>query len=309
MRRHAVPTLTAFVVALSGCGGSDDAVDRGADAPAASTPAATTATPAATTSTPAATARKWTSGYPRSIAVLGHSGATGENSDPDRPHVEIPQNSWATGTNPKVHSVYLRLLERNPAIAKHNFNFAEGGATIDQVSAQADRLLATDARADLILIQVADNDMTCPLDPDALSEFRDKLATMLQKIGREAPDSAQFIVSQFGSPSTFLKTFTRDELASQGGTGPCATTAPNGKIRPQELVRLEKIIHAYEAALRDACDEVRQCTYDGGAFGEIVDRRGDFSSDFSHFSIQGHAKAAAVAWAALRRAGVVPRRG
>ena len=52
---------------------------------------------------------------------------------------------------------------------------------------------------------------------------------------------------------------------------------------------------------------LRQCTYDDGAFGHIVDRREYVTDDVNHFSIQGHAKAAAVAWAAMRRAHVLPR--
>ena len=64
---------------------------------------------------------------------------------------------------------------------------------------------------------------------------------------------------------------------------------------------------SYEAALKAACIKVRECTYDGGAFGRIVDRREYLSSDLNHLSITGHAKAAAVAWAAMRRAGVIPR--
>src|SRR4051812_5374581 len=60
--------------------------------------------------------------YPSSIAVLGHSGATGENSDPGRPGVEVRANSWATGTNPAVKSVYLRILAQHAGIKGHNVN-------------------------------------------------------------------------------------------------------------------------------------------------------------------------------------------
>lgn len=74
------------------------------------------------------------------------------------------------------------------------------------------------------------------------------------------------------------------------------------------MVQLEKAIHAYEGALETACEKVRQCTYDGGAFGRIVERRSYVTSDLNHLSIAGHAKAAAVAWAAMRRAHVLPRK-
>jgi hypothetical protein len=67
--------------------------------------------------------------YPDSMAILGHSGATGEDSDPAKPHVEVRANSWATGTNPAVNSVYQRILAHNPKIAGHNANLARAGAT------------------------------------------------------------------------------------------------------------------------------------------------------------------------------------
>jgi hypothetical protein len=254
-------------------------------------------------------AHKWTRGYPNSIAVLGHSQSTGENSDPDQPGVEVRENSWATGTNPKVNSLYLRILEHNPAVKGHDTSYSEGGASIFEVSAQADRLIEDELAADLIVIQVMDNDMTCPVERAALSDFRTQLTATLTKLGQGAPDSSQFVVSQFGSVPTGLKTLSRDERASQGGTGPCDPATPTGTVMPRKVARLENAVHSYERALEAACKKVRQCTYDSGAFGRIVDRREYVSSDLNHLSIKGHAKAAAVAWAAMRQAHVLPRTG
>ena len=45
---------------------------------------------------------------------------------------------------------------------------------------------------------------------------------------------------------------------------------------------------------RAVSDSANAC-HDGGAFGRIVERRGYLSSDLSHLSVTGHAKAAAVA--------------
>lgn len=43
-------------------------------------------------------------GYPDSIAALGHSAVTGEGTQPGG--MEVKANSWATGTNQEVRSVY-----------------------------------------------------------------------------------------------------------------------------------------------------------------------------------------------------------
>ena len=212
-------------VVLGGCGGSDaeptGGTDAAADTPAASTP---TATPASR--------RGWTGGYPDSITVLGHSGSTGENSDPDRPGIEVRENSWVTGTNPEVDSLYLRVLEHNPAIEGHNMPYSQGGATVDQLATQAFTLLDTDRRPDLIVIQIMDNDLTCPLDASALSHFESSLTATLKKLAGAAPRSSQFVVSQFGSVPTYARSLSRDERAAQGGTGPCAfMTRPAGSRR------------------------------------------------------------------------------
>ena len=53
-------------------------------------------------------------------------------------------------------------------------------------------LLANDPVPELILIQVMDNDMTCPVERTALRGFRTKLTGVLRKIEREAPASAAY---------------------------------------------------------------------------------------------------------------------
>lgn len=298
MSLRRLPAIAALtLVALAGCEGPGSEPTGRTDA--------ATATPTQTAAP--GPERKWTRGYPNSIAVLGHSGATGENSDPDQAGVEVRENSWATGTNPEVNSVYLRILERNPAIEGQNVNYAEAGATIDQVAAQADRLLGNDPDTDLILIQVMDNDLTCPLDTTALDDFRARVIAMLQNLDRSAPNSSLFVVSQFGSVPTYARSLTRDERASQGGTGPCDFMTPTGDIARKKVRRLERAIHAYEGALEAACEQAQRCSYDSGAFAGIVDRREYLSDDLNHLSIEGHAKAAAVTWNAMHRAGELPR--
>ena len=60
--------------------------------------------------------------YPNAIAVLGHSGATGYDSQ--AAGVDARENSRATGDNPAVDSIYLRLLALNPAVRGHNITGA-----------------------------------------------------------------------------------------------------------------------------------------------------------------------------------------
>lgn len=251
-------------------------------------------------------------GYPNSIAVLGHSGATGENSDPARPGQEVRANSWVTGTNPKVDSLYLRIRARHPAISGHAFNLAQGGATVTRLVQQAHRAVALKPVPQLIVIQIMDNDIVCPATAQDYASFLATFASALAVLAKGAPASRIFVVSQFGSPGTFASSLSRSErlrFAQQSGIGggPCDFVDSQGQIVDAKVERLEKDIHGYEAQLEAGCRRFKQCRYDGGAAGNIVDKRSYVSSDLNHFSIAGHAKAAAVAWAAMQRTGVIPR--
>ncbi|MFL5933717.1 MAG: hypothetical protein ACJ755_07650 [Gaiellaceae bacterium] len=248
--------------------------------------------------------------YPNAIAVLGHSGAIGENSDPDRPGVVVRANSWATGTNRAVNSVYLRILARNRLIKGHNFNLAQGGATVGQLVNQATIAVPKlKPRPELFLVQIMDADIRCPATEGNYTSFGSTLVTALSALAKAAPSARIFVVSQFGSPLTYARSLTPAERRTFGGTGPCDFVAPDGAIVAKKAALLDEAIHGYEAQLKASCKRIRQCRYDDGAFGNIVDRRDYFSSDLNHFSIKGHAKAASVAWAAMKRAGIIPRTG
>lgn len=283
------------LVALAACGDGSNAAARSTD----------TEEPRVTAH-PAITGH-WTRGYPNSIAVLGHSGSTGENSDPDQPGVEVRENSWATGTNPQVRSVYLRVLAENSKIEGNAWAYSQAGASVGDVAVQADQMLAEEPAPALILIQVMDNDMTCPLEPSALEEFEGQLTQVLDGIARRTTRSRMFLVSQFGSPENMELMFSRKELRQMGGgTGPCDFIGADGRLVREKVDTLNTAIHAYERALGTACGSVDRCTYDGGAFGAIVDQAEWWSSDVSHLSVAGHAKAAEVAWDALVATGVLP---
>lgn len=99
---------------------------------------------------------------PDSLAVVGHSGATGESTVPYE-NGDTKTNTWASGTNPAVRSVYQRLLVRNPQIGGHVTNAAQGGASISDIEQQA--IEVAEAHPDLLLVQAIDGDLTCPATP------------------------------------------------------------------------------------------------------------------------------------------------
>jgi hypothetical protein len=107
------------------------------------------------------------------MVVIGHSGATGYDSDPSDPGSDATQNSWATGTKPVVDSVCQRLIAKNPAYVGHSVNLAQDGADIADMIDQAHSLATLQPRPGVVFIQGVDNDIRCDgTDPPELRLVR-----------------------------------------------------------------------------------------------------------------------------------------
>lgn len=247
-----------------------------------------------------------TPGYPDSMVVIGHSGATGEDSDPNQPHIEIRSNSWATGTNPAVDSIYQRILAKNPAIRGHNFNLDQAGATVDMLLQQARNAVQLKPKPQLVLIQTIDNDMACPATASDYSSYRSKLLGVLHVLEHGLPQAKIFIASQLGMPTTEWQSYSPAERRQIGGTGPCDYLNLEGKVVASKLARLVRIIRGYEAQVKAACARVPRCAFDGPLYARQVHRSKYHSEDLNHLSVAGHAWAARVAWTAMRDTRVVP---
>jgi len=245
-------------------------------------------------------------GYPSSIAAIGHSNTNG--SGVKGPRTNWVHSSWVTGDSAAVQSLYSRILARNPAIRGNKFNLAINGADAASMLLQAKKAVGLKPTPELIVVQGVDNDITC--DNVSHKPFQVAFARVLEALATGAPDARIFVVSQFGSPGTWARALTlKQRIRIGGGSGPCDFIDGNGAIRPKQLAYLEAVIHRYEAAVATVCKAVASCRSDGGAFGRVVDRREWISTDLFHFSLEGNAKAAAVAWSALKRVGFIPRSG
>lgn len=293
----------AAVVLLAACSGIDATGSQDAQGQNPSptgSPSGPSASPAEKPPGP----QKPYSGYPDSLAVLSHSASLGIGTRPYKGWTHSSKtNSWVTGTNPAVNSIYQRILAKNPAIKGHAKNLGAPSASIFAIDAQASRLIQEGA-ADLVIIQTIDADITCP-NPN-LRSFGDGLAAVLDTLRRGSPNTRVFVTTQFGSPKTYAQSLRPDQRRAFGGTGPCAFLDPRGQIVPKELRRLESIIQGYEQQVFRVCEHFKMCYHDGGAFSKIVERPSDFGEDLDHFSIQGHARAAEVAWKAMHEAGLLP---
>jgi hypothetical protein len=244
--------------------------------------------------------------YPSSIAVIGHSAATGEGVSGRR--ADWAHKSWVTGDSPAVQSLYSRILARNPAIRGNKFNLARGGADVASMLLQARQAITRQPTPELVVVQGIDHDIVC--DEISHRPFQVAFARVLDVLATGLPEARIFVVSQFGSVPTYVKALTlKQRLNIPGDSGRCDFLDGDGAPIPKRVAYLEAVIHRYEAAVATACKAVATCRYDGGAFGRIVERREYISWDLNHLKVPGQAKAAAVAWAAMKRVGIIPSSG
>ena len=284
--------LSSVILAIAACGRDPS---NGTSAPAKSTGVANSAEAAAS-------ADSASSSWPDSIVVIGHSGATGFNSDSAKSGLDVRENSWATGTNPDVNSVYLRVLANNPAVAGHNFNLATDGATVDSLIGQARRALALVPLPELILIQTIDHDIKCDgTDPQNYQPFGDTLTEVLEVLATGAPNAKIFVVTQ---PGTVARNADATEanpswVSNWQGDGPCDAFDPSGQRADDKIAALQDITDHYFAVQAGRCAKFPNCSDDQGAWQRMTIDAADFTPDGNHPSIQGAAKRAAVTWTAL----------
>jgi lysophospholipase L1-like esterase len=242
-------------------------------------------------------------GYPASIAVLGHSGATGYNSDPRHPGQDASQNSWATGTNPAVDSIYRRILARNPAIRGHGYDFAVSGSDVNDLLRQAREAVSLPAKPGLVLIQTVDNDLKCDgTDAQNYAPYATKLAKVITFLAKRAPKARVFIVSVWATEQNYadaVQHLSDTGRSDKEGTGLCDVLDLSGKPRPAGIAAAEKIILAYQRKIAVTCARFATCRYDRGAVHRMVIQTADLTPDGNHLSVRGQRKMAAAAWAAL----------
>jgi hypothetical protein len=251
-----------------------------------------------------ASAEKAHVGFPNSIVLIGHSGGTGYNSDPSRPGADALENSWATGTNPTVNSVYLRILAANPAIRRHNVNLARDGARIEDIWSQALAAKDLKPKPELVLIQTIDNDISCDSGQDQATRvagFRATFVKTLRSLSHGLPNARIFVTSQLGRPLTYAQAIqdVPDARATSSGTGPCDLFDEAGNLVLTHVEFLTGVIESYEKAEAEACGQFVHCRYDGGAMSRGVDKLEYLGPDWGHLSVAGHAWAADLAWSGM----------
>lgn len=294
--RSSVPAA-AVLAALALCSCSGDATSSGPGV-GSSRVSATTSTSGAPPGVDAE--------HPEGVIALGHSGMTGFQSDPDSPGENVIANSWATGTNPAVNSVYQRLVAVRPRTEGLVANVSRNGEKADGLEFQVPAALNIVPTPALALIMILDNDIRCDgTDPAHLPEFRAQVRDAVQAIVKASPKVTVVLASAPGRPADYAKAIatlptTPVDLV---GSDPCALFSANRKVNPTEVKRLTSIIESYEAELDRACEGIPQCHTDGGVLARHPGGRlEEFGNDLGHASALGHERWAEAIWPAVSEA-------
>jgi hypothetical protein len=253
--------------------------------------------------------------YPNAIVVLGDGGAAGHASDPAHTFRDAPENSWATGTNPAVDSVYSRILAVNPAVRGHNVNLARDDLTSAGFTAQLHRAIALNPKPDLVIVELGDRaGATCDgHDAAHYAEFRAEWNAGLQTLTTGLPHARIFVVSPWGgsygsswgsfdSYVKYLDGLSEGARLQHAGKRLCQfVESPSGRVVPARVAYMKKTWASYEAQKAAACARFPQCHYDGGVAERIAVTAADVAPGGGYPTIQGNAELAAAEWAVLSR--------
>jgi hypothetical protein len=293
----------AMAGALTGCGSDDPkpTATRTTDVAAPSASSATTDVAEPVDAGPTLTPVTRTPELD-AVGVIGHSGAMGYNSD-GQDH-DVPENSWVTGTNPKVDSIYRRLLADHPAIKGHNWNEAVSGSSVTSLMHQAQLLLTHDPVPDIVFIVSIDNDVRCDgTDDDNYDTYEAAVADVVDYLQGSAPglkvffNDTPFSVHEYDAALMTLE----HGPAHLDFPGPCDPISDDGQIDPAGEAYQQQVYDEYLARLEHVCAERSDCATDEGALQaeDFTATAKDFTEDMNHLTVSGLAREAAVVWELL----------
>ncbi|MFD3539298.1 SGNH/GDSL hydrolase family protein [Streptomyces sp. NPDC058662] len=237
----AVALLTGTVAGCSP-GGPGDAGERGAQA-----------------------APRWNT-RPTSIAAVGDSITRG--FDACSVLADCPEVSWATGNDPAVRSLAMRLLG-DAAAPSRSWNYAVTGSRMADLPAQ---LTAAAGHApDLVTVMVGSNDACRPTvaSMTPVADFKAGFETALAGLRAASPSTQVYVSSvpdlqrlwEQGKDTPMVRQVWKLGICQSMLADPLS--AATGATARREQVRARVV--EYNEVLREVCAKDALCRYDGGA--------------------------------------------
>lgn len=241
--------------------------------------------------------------YPNSMASTGDSITRAFNTGTD-PFLDAPSNSWSTGTNATVQSLYLRILANNPAIKDKNYNLARTGAKVQDLPDMTSAINALQVEYVTILIGANDVCTSSESSMTSVETFRAKFQEGMQRLASGTPNARIYVASipnvynlwsvlkgNYSARFTWsLASICQSMLANPNSTN-------QADVARRERVRQRNI--DFNTQLQQVCAQYPQCRFDNDAVFNTVFTTSDVSNrDYFHPSVTGQAKLASVAWQA-----------
>ena len=239
-------------------------------------------------------------GPPRSIAAAGDSFNTGFAARANSG--DNPDLSWSTGDDPRVASIYDRLLPLSPGIRGHRRLVAVDGSEISALPAQFAR--AADFHAQLITIQSGGNDVCDARDSSGITSaasFRNDVERAFGIARRRLPDARIFVTSLTDEARWNDRSATIPGNASKLSDGTLCDPIldASGRPSPPRRSQIQAAEQLYNSILREVCASDPHCRYDAGAFFRLEYDRADIApTNPFHPSLVGLSRMAATAWRA-----------
>ncbi len=238
---------------------------------------------------------------PSSMAALGDSITVAYNTGAW--FAPAPANSWSTGTNATVNSMYLRFLAQNPAISGNNVNLAVPGKKMVDLNGQASQV-GTATEYVTILMGANDVCTSSVSTMTSVATFRSQFETAMNTLTAQAPNATIYVVSipnvyllydLFKGNSTARFTWSLYQICQSLLANPLSTRARDVKRRAAVQQRNVD----FNTQLAEACALYPNCVFDNNVAFNTAYVASDVSTrDYFHPSLAGQTKLANVAWGA-----------
>lgn len=288
--RRALAGAVAAVLSAGVLVGCDD--DGGAAAAPEGSPAASSTAPRK--------APAWNTA-PKSLAAVGDSITRG--FDACSVLSDCPEVSWATGTDPAVRSLAVRLLGKD-AVAANSWNFARSGARMADLPGQMARAAAESPELVTVLVGANDACRSSVAAMTPVAEFRADFEESLRTLRAERP-KAQVFVASVPDLKRLWSQGRVSEMSRQVwklGICPAMLAEPDAvdsKSAERRDTVYERVV-AYNEVLSEVCAKDRRCRYDDDAVFDYRFGAGQLSQwDFFHPSRDGQSRLAELAFRAV----------
>jgi lysophospholipase L1-like esterase len=240
--------------------------------------------------------------YPNSMAATGASATRAANTCEGGGRGGCPENSWATGTNTEVNSIYLRIRAVHSGITGNLHLDAIGGQKMSDLSAQME--VVVEQRVEFVIVDMGGNDFCAPEEREVTSvaSFRADFETAMSRLIAARPNTRIAVVSitnlyrlweilhttRAATDSWNLHTTCQSMLANPTSTSR-ADNDRRARVREAEI--------ELNATLATVCARYANCEYDRGTAFEYRFEVGDVGrADYFHPSLTGQATNALVEW-------------